>query len=170
MASALRDHSSAAALPSFTADVFDHIPVPSFLSVSAGTATWLYTTLAVVLSLLALEQSVYRYKKRHLPGDNWTLPIIGKFADSLKPTMEGYVKQWNSGALSALSVFNIFIVMASSNEYSRKILNSPTHAEPCLVYSAKQILRPDNWVFLTGKVHVDYRRVLNGLFTRKALG
>ena len=35
--------------------------------------------------------------------------------------------------------------MASSNEYSRKILNSPNHAEPCLVYSAKQILRPDNW-------------------------
>lgn len=38
-----------------------------------------------------------------------------------------------------------FIVMASSNEYSRKILNSPTHAEPCLVHSAKAILRPENW-------------------------
>jgi hypothetical protein len=38
-----------------------------------------------------------------------------------------------------------FIVMASSTEYSRKILNSPTHAEPCLVYSAKQVLLPDNW-------------------------
>ncbi|KAI0825214.1 cytochrome P450 sterol C22-desaturase [Trametes gibbosa] len=207
MASAPRDHSSAAAIPSFTPDVFDHIPVPSLLSASHSSATWLYTTLAVVLALLALEQSVYRYKKRHLPGDNWTFPIIGKFADSMKPTMEGYLKQWNSGALSALSVFNIlltplltasrelclppcctqidvapvkfnpsairmrsFIVMASSNEYSRKILNSPTHAEPCLVHSAKQILRPDNWVFLTGKVHVEYRRVLNGLFTRKALG
>ena len=35
--------------------------------------------------------------------------------------------------------------MASSNEYSRKILNSPNHAEPCLVYSAKQIICPDNW-------------------------
>jgi cytochrome P450 len=62
-----------------------------------------------------------------------------------------------------------FIVMASSNEYSRKILNSPTHAEPCLVHSAKQILMPDNWVFLTGKSHVEYRKVLNTLFTRKAL-
>jgi len=60
--------------------------------------------------------------------------------------------------------------MASSNEYSRKILNSPTFAEPCLVHSAKQVLRPDNWVFLTGKDHVDYRRGLNALFTRKALG
>nr|BED42916.1 cytochrome P450 monooxygenase [Trametes versicolor] len=170
MASALRDRSSSAVVPSITADVLDHISIPAFLSAPAGTATWLYTTLAIVFGLLALEQSVYRYKKRHLPGDNWTIPIIGKFADSVKPTMEGYLRQWNSGALSALSVFNIFIVMASSNEYSRKILNSPTHAEPCLVYSAKQILRPDNWVFLTGKVHVEYRRVLNGLFTRKALG
>ena len=25
-------------------------------------------------------------------------------------------------------------------------------------------------VFLTGKTHVEYRKVLNGLFTRKALG
>ena len=81
--------------------------MPSFLSVPAGTATWLYTTLAVVLALLALEQSVYRYKKRHLPGAKWTIPIIGKFADSVNPTFEGYMKQWNSGALSAISVFNM---------------------------------------------------------------
>ncbi|KAI0367526.1 cytochrome P450 sterol C22-desaturase [Pilatotrama ljubarskyi] len=171
MASMLRERSSSAVVPSYTAtDALEHIPLPSFFSAPEGTARWLYTTVAIVLGLLALEQSVYRYKKRHLPGDNWTIPIIGKFADSMKPTMEGYMKQWNSGALSALSVFNIFIVMASSNEFSRKILNSPNHAEPCLVYSAKQILRPDNWVFLTGKVHVEYRRVLNSLFTRKALG
>lgn len=38
-----------------------------------------------------------------------------------------------------------FIVMASSNEYARKILNSPGFAEPCLVHSAKAVLRPDNW-------------------------
>jgi hypothetical protein len=25
----------------------------------------------------------------------------------MKPTMEGYMKQWNSGALSAISVFNM---------------------------------------------------------------
>ena len=35
--------------------------------------------------------------------------------------------------------------MATSNEYSRKVFNSPNHAEPCLVHSAKQILSPDNW-------------------------
>ncbi|PCH33247.1 cytochrome P450 sterol C22-desaturase [Wolfiporia cocos MD-104 SS10] len=169
MASVLKDHSMKATMPSYTAGPSHHVPSSPFVSAS-GTASWLYTTLAIVLTLLALEQSVYRYKKRHLPGDNWTIPIIGKFADSMKPTMEGYMKQWNSGALSAISVFNIFIVMASTNEFSRKILNSPNHAEPCLVHSGKQILRPDNWVFLTGKAHVEYRRGLNSLFTRKALG
>lgn len=35
--------------------------------------------------------------------------------------------------------------MASTNDYARKILNSPNHAEPCLVHSAKAILSPDNW-------------------------
>jgi len=74
------------------------------------------------------------------------------------------------GPLSCVSVFNLFIVMASTNEYARKIFNSPTHAEPWLVASANDILQPDNWVFLTGKVHVDYRKILNTLFTRKALG
>ncbi|KAF7437203.1 RNA polymerase C-22 sterol desaturase [Pleurotus ostreatus] len=169
---AVKDHSSAASMPSSTsAQQFHNFsPVTLFSFTSNGSATWMYTTVAIVLSLLVLEQSVYRYKKRHLPGDKWTIPIIGKFADSMKPTMEGYMKQWNSGALSAISVFNIFIVMASSNEYSRKILNSPMYAEPCLVHSAKAILQPDNWVFLTGKEHVEFRRVLNTLFTRKALG
>ncbi|KAF9454987.1 cytochrome P450 sterol C22-desaturase [Macrolepiota fuliginosa MF-IS2] len=139
-------------------------------TVQGSTLTWLYTTLTIVGGLLALEQGVYRYKKRHLPGDKWTIPIIGKFADSMSPSMEGYKKQWDSGPLSVVSVFNIFIVMASSNEYSRKILNSPTYAEPALVHSGKQVIGSDNWVFLTGKDHVDYRKVLNLLFTRKALG
>jgi C-22 sterol desaturase len=59
------------------------------------------------LSFLIFEQSIYRYKKRHLPGATWKIPIIGKFADSLHPTMEGYKKVWNSGALSAIGVFNM---------------------------------------------------------------
>lgn len=87
------------------------IALPSFLvsASSSDTATWFYTAAAVLGGLLILEQSVYRWKKRHLPGDNWTIPIIGKFADSMKPTMEGYQKQWESGALSALSVFNMYV-------------------------------------------------------------
>ncbi|EMD41431.1 hypothetical protein CERSUDRAFT_110011 [Gelatoporia subvermispora B] len=164
------DHSASVKIPSSTSSPLSTIPIPSFLGASSKGATWLYTTLAIVFALLALEQSVYRYKKRHLPGAAWTIPVIGKFADSLKPTLENYIKQWESGALSAVSVFNIFIVLASTNDYARKIFNSPTYAEPCLTHSGKQILRPDNWVFLNGKVHVEYRRVLNTLFTRKALG
>jgi cytochrome P450 len=62
-----------------------------------------------------------------------------------------------------------FIVMGNSNEMCRKILNSPNHAEPCLVAAAKKVLLPTNWVFLHGKAHSDYRRALNVLFTKQAL-
>ncbi|KAG7090809.1 hypothetical protein E1B28_009893 [Marasmius oreades] len=158
-----------ASSPASTQDVL-RLPISILPFLSQESTTWLYTTAALLSSMLILEQAVYRYKKRDLPGDTWTIPLIGKFVDSMHPSLENYMKQWNSGALSALSVFNIFIVMASTTEYSRKILNSPTYAEPCLVYSAKTILNPKNWVFLNGREHVEYRRVLNMLFTRKALG
>lgn len=52
---------------------------------------------------------------------------------------------------------------------SRKIFNSPMYVNPCVVDVAKTLLRPTNWVFLDGKAHVDYRKGLNGLFTRQAL-
>lgn len=95
-----------ASMPSSTGEPL--IPVHTLVTFSTGpAATWLYTTGAILLGLLILEQSVYRQKKQHLPGDKWTIPLIGKFADSMKPTMEGYKKQWDSGALSAISVFNM---------------------------------------------------------------
>jgi len=134
----------------------------------ANLSSWTTTTLVIIFSLLALEQLNYRAKKKHLPGPTWTIPVIGKFTDSLTPTMKAYHATWAT-KLSAVSVFNIFIVMASDNAFTRKILNSPTYAEPCLVASAKQILVADNWVFLTGKVHAEYRKGLNVLFTRRAL-
>lgn len=52
---------------------------------------------------------------------------------------------------------------------ARKVLNSPTYVKPCVVDVAHKLLRPTNWVFLDGKAHVDYRKGLNGLFTRQAL-
>lgn len=104
-----------------------------------------FTVLSVIVSLLALEQVIYRRKKGGLPGPKWTIPVIGKFADSLRPSLEKYQEGWNSGALSVASVFHIFIVIASSTDYTRKILNSPNFAEPCLVASAKKVLSPDNW-------------------------
>lgn len=108
MASMFNGISPSASMPtSASLTQFSKIQLPHLLSSASNAATWTYTTIAIILALLVLEQSVYRYKKRHLPGDKWTIPVIGKFADSMKPTMEGYMKQWNSGALSALSVFNM---------------------------------------------------------------
>lgn len=52
---------------------------------------------------------------------------------------------------------------------SRKVLNSPMYVKPCVVDVAHKLLGPDNFVFLDGKAHVDFRKGLNGLFTRQAL-
>lgn len=52
---------------------------------------------------------------------------------------------------------------------ARKALNSPAYVKPCVVDVAQKLLRPTNWVFLDGKAHVEYRKGLNGLFTRQAL-
>lgn len=62
-----------------------------------------------------------------------------------------------------------FVVIASTRDMARKVLNSPTYVKPCVVDVAHKLLRPTNWVFLDGKAHVDYRKGLNGLFTRQAL-
>lgn len=62
-----------------------------------------------------------------------------------------------------------FVVIASTRDMSRKIFNSPMFVKPCVVDVATKLLRPANWVFLDGKAHVDYRKGLNGLFTRQAL-
>lgn len=52
---------------------------------------------------------------------------------------------------------------------ARKVFNSPAFVKPCVVDVAHKLLGADNWVFLDGKAHVEYRKGLNGLFTRKAL-
>ena len=52
---------------------------------------------------------------------------------------------------------------------ARKVFNSPSYVKPCVTDSAHKLLKPTNWVFLDGKAHVDYRKGLNGLFTRQAL-
>ena len=59
--------------------------------------------------------------------------------------------------------------MASSRDMARKVFNSPMYVKPCVVDVAYKLLRPTNWVFLDGREHVDYRKGLNGLFTRQAL-
>jgi len=62
-----------------------------------------------------------------------------------------------------------FVVIAASRDMARKVLNSPAYVKPCVVDVAQKLLRPTNWVFLDGKAHVEYRKGLNGLFTRQAL-
>lgn len=52
---------------------------------------------------------------------------------------------------------------------ARKCFNAPAYVKPCVVDIAYKLLRPTNWVFLDGKAHVEYRKGLNGLFTRQAL-
>ena len=52
---------------------------------------------------------------------------------------------------------------------ARKVFNSPGFVKPCVVDVAPKLLGHDNWVFLDGKPHVDFRKGLNGLFTRRAL-
>ena len=53
---------------------------PSNIAASFSGPGWTTSILVLVVSLLVLEQSIYRYKKAHLPGAKWTIPIIGKFA------------------------------------------------------------------------------------------
>lgn len=62
-----------------------------------------------------------------------------------------------------------FVVIASTRDMARKIFNSPGYVKPCVVDVAHKLLGADNWVFLDGKAHVDFRKGLNGLFTRQAL-
>ena len=67
------------------------------------------------------------------------------------------------------NTFYRFVVIASTRDMARKVFNSPTFVKPCVVDAAHKLLRPDNWVFLDGKAHTEYRKGLNGLFTRQAL-
>ncbi|GMF00953.1 unnamed protein product [[Candida] boidinii] len=113
---------------------------------------------------------MYQIRKGSIAGPSYKMwPIIGPFLESLDPKFEEYLDKWNSGPLSCVSIFHKFVVIASTRDLARKILSSPAYVKPCVVDVAVKILRPTNWVFLDGKAHVDYRKGLNGLFTRKAL-
>lgn len=87
--------------------VVDLTRVPSLQE--ADRTTVVFTILAVVATLLLAEQYNYQKKKAGLPGPKWTIPIIGKFADSLNPSLEKYQEGWNSGPLSVASVFNMYV-------------------------------------------------------------
>lgn len=126
--------------------------------------------MTIVCVTLVWDQISYRMKKGSIAGPVWKFwPIIGPFSESLNPKFEEYFAKWKSGPLSCVSIFHKFVVIASTRDLSRKILQSPRYVQPCVVDAAVKILRPTNWVFLDGKAHVEYRKSLNGLFTKQSL-
>lgn len=120
--------------------------------------------------VLVWDQISYQIKKGSIAGPRFKIwPIIGPFLESLDPKFEEYKAKWDSGALSCVSIFHKFVIISSTRDISRKIFQSSKFVKPCVVDVAIKILRPTNWVFLDGKAHIDYRKSLNGLFTKTAL-
>ncbi|KAI7925888.1 cytochrome P450 61 [Pyricularia oryzae] len=129
-----------------------------------------WTILGTVVLMLAIyDQFSYQRSKGNIVGPRFKEPFIGPFLQSMNPKWEEYYGKWTSGPLSCVSVFHKFVVIASTRDLARKIFNSPGYVKPCVVDVAPKLLGHDNWVFLDGKAHVDFRKGLNGLFTRKAL-
>ncbi|KAK7957128.1 cytochrome p450 61 [Apiospora aurea] len=133
---------------------------------NAGILTWIATLLALAI---AYDQISYQLSKGNIVGPAFKEPFIGPFLQSVNPKFEEYYAKWKSGPLSCVSVFHKFVVIASTRDLARKVFNAPAYAKPCVVDVAHKILGAKSWVFLDGKEHVDYRKGLNGLFTRKAL-
>lgn len=124
---------------------------------------------ALLAVCIAYDQISYQMQKGHIPGPRFKIPFMGSFLDSMKPTFEKYNAKWQTGPLSCVSVFHKFVVIASERDLARKILNSPSYVQPCVVDAGKKILKHTNWVFLDGRDHIEYRKGLNGLFTTRAL-
>ncbi|KAJ5656827.1 Cytochrome 61 [Penicillium longicatenatum] len=137
-------------------------------SVLDGFTVWkLLGTLFI--AAIIYDQFKYHYYKGSIIGPAYKIPFMGPFLESVNPKFTEYKAKWDSGELSCVSVFHKFVVIASTRDMSRKIFNSPAYVKPCVVDAAHKLLGKDNWVFLDGKAHVDYRKGLNGLFTRQAL-
>ncbi|OAA54820.1 cytochrome p450 monooxygenase [Niveomyces insectorum RCEF 264] len=149
----------ASALPAQLEPVIDAIAQASVWTIAL-------TFLAVAV---AYDQFSYLWRKGSIVGPAWKFPFMGPFLQSVNPKFEEYHAKWESGPLSCVSVFHKFVVIASTRDMARKVFNAPAFVKPCVVDVAHKLLGADNWVFLDGKAHVDFRKGLNGLFTRKAL-
>ncbi|KAL1957454.1 hypothetical protein VTO42DRAFT_6022 [Malbranchea cinnamomea] len=125
--------------------------------------------LGLLLLCVAYDQIKYIWLKGSIVGPTFKIPFMGPFLESVYPKFHKYKAKWDSGELSCVSVFHKFVVIASTRDMSRKVFNSPAYVKPCVVDVAHKLLGKDNWVFLDGKEHVEYRKGLNGLFTRSAL-
>ncbi|KAL2048968.1 hypothetical protein ABVK25_010821 [Lepraria finkii] len=149
----------------------DNLPIPpqiEYVVDASNTSLWTiaFTILAV---LVAYDQIMYLLNKGSIVGPAFKEPFIGPFLQSVNPKFEEYYAKWKSGPLSCVSVFHKFVVIASTRDMARKVFNSPSYVKPCVVDVAHKLLGADNWVFLDDKAHIDFRKGLNGLFTRRAL-
>ncbi|RMZ84019.1 hypothetical protein DV737_g1367, partial [Chaetothyriales sp. CBS 132003] len=162
-------NASAVVSPAATAYTVGTVPSSGLLSTLFGQLNGWTVALTVVLLAIAYDQASYKYHKYGIVGPTWKTPFMGPFLESMFPDFNKYKAKWASGELSCVSVFHKFVVIASTRDMARKVFNSPAFVKPCVVDSAYKLLRPNNWVFLDGKAHVDYRKGLNGLFTRQAL-
>ncbi|VEU20524.1 DEKNAAC101430 [Brettanomyces naardenensis] len=132
--------------------------------------SWWQILLTLLIVAITYDQLAYQIHKGPIAGPRikfW--PFMGPFLESVNPKFEEYLAKWKSGPLSCVSIFHKFVVIASTRDLARKSLQSPVYLKPCVVDVAHKILRPNNWVFLDGKAHVDYRKGLNPLFSKKAL-
>ncbi|KAH8774825.1 cytochrome P450 [Hyaloscypha finlandica] len=150
------------------AQIVGHLQIDGLLGRLAELSGW-QIAFTILLVLIAYDQCSYLWQKGSIVGPAWKTPFIGPFLQSMDPKFEEYMAKWASGPLSCVSVFHKFVVIASTRDMSRKVFNSPSFVKPCVVDVAHKLLGAKNWVFLDGKAHVDFRKGLNGLFTRKAL-
>ncbi|PHH52630.1 Cytochrome P450 61 [Ceratocystis fimbriata CBS 114723] len=146
------------------------IPQPLDYVVDTVTNISVSTTIFTAIALLIIyDQVSYVIKKGSIAGPAFKIPFIGPFLESVDPKFDKYHAKWLSGPLSCVSVFHKFVVIASTRDMARRVFNSPAYVKPCVVDVAHKLLGPANWVFLDGRSHVEYRKGLNCLFTRKAL-
>ncbi|KAL5594158.1 hypothetical protein BROUX41_001203 [Berkeleyomyces rouxiae] len=146
------------------------IPRPLDYVVDTVTNISVWATIITAVALLVVyDQVSYLLNKGSIAGPSFKMPFIGPFLESVDPKFEQYYAKWLSGPLSCVSVFHKFVVIASTRDMARKVFNSPAYVKPCVVDVAHKLLGSTNWVFLDGRAHVEYRKGLNGLFTRKAL-
>lgn len=131
--------------------------------------SWTQVAVALLVIAVVYDQFSYLSRKGSIAGPAFKIPFMGPFLQAIYPKFDEYLVQWASGPLSCVSVFHKFVVLASDRDLAHKVFKSPTFTKPCLVPIAEDLLGASNWVFLTGKAHVEYRRGLVGLFTNKAL-
>ena len=166
---ALRNSTTSFTSPSANADYIVPAAASGLVAKVFESVNGWTIALSIILLAVTYDQCSYKWQKWGIVGPDWKIPFIGPFLESVNPDFKKYLAKWNSGELSCVSVFHKFVIIASSRDMSRKIFNSPAFVKPCVVDAAFKLLRPTNWVFLDGKAHVDYRKGLNGLFTRQAL-